>query len=83
MLMREIAQKIHEHLKRLEGEGSVSSLYNPQAYPSGPRVFIRIKSYWPETSLTKARAAQYLEWLDAGNKGDVHKWMRETAKGGN
>ena len=40
------------------------------AWWAGNRVFVRYVIYQGESSLTKEQAAAYLQWLDAGNRGE-------------
>ena len=64
-------------LKRFEAdkalnrtEGRLAKFWNATAfYPGGPRIHVVYVSYQGSSTLTKAQAEKYLEWLKAGNVG--------------
>lgn len=76
----QIAAEIHVRLKTLEhdegwnlaerGGMCAPRIYQPNVWASGNRVMVSYVNYQSgETSLSRAEALVYLEWLDAGNKG--------------
>lgn len=82
MTLTEIAEQIHNHLKRFES----SSKHNPvdktyhtrpffhsHAYRAGRFVSVQYVSYQGSSSLTKKQAIDYLYWLDAGNVGTHYR----------
>jgi len=89
MKLAEIAQGITAHLKRFEADPIINKMnekyktspfYWPSACDSGPRIFVSYVSYQGHSSLKKAEALSYLEWLDAGNVGrhyEALRWMCE------
>jgi hypothetical protein len=76
----EIARRINEHLKRFESDPVINvpmmnrgmnttPYYNAGAFNGGRYVTITYVSYQSASFLTKAKALEYLAWLDAGNVG--------------
>jgi len=93
MKLREIAERINAHLKRLEadkdwnrapytaGRGyseDLVRLYGARAWASGPWLYVQYVSYQGYAHLRRGEALRYLEWLDAGNKGWHFKAFREA-----
>ncbi len=75
--LAEIADRIHKHLKEHESDNAyntldpkygTSKLYFPRCTVAGSKVKIV-----PE-------ALEYLEWLDAGNKGTYYECLRSKGK---
>jgi|694.fasta_scaffold00460_36 hypothetical protein len=82
MKLQEIADKIKDHLKRFESDKtinaakdgrSISPYYNAWATRSGRYVRVTYVSFQGSSSLSKAEAEAYLEWLNAGNIGKHYK----------
>lgn len=76
MKLAEVAARIHAHLKRFEADPAINvvrnglnAYWNVRTVASGSRVFVTYVAYQGLTSLSKADALAYLEWLDAGNIG--------------
>ena len=78
MLLREIASRIHEHLRRFEadketnqpnGEYGLQPYFNASAVSSGRYVYVTYVSYQRANALKRDEAEKYLAWLDAGNVG--------------
>lgn len=83
MKLTEIAKRIDTHLKRFEADPKINSypagsyqaehglrrFYNAGAVRRSNRISVWSISYQGASSLTKAEAAAYLAWLDAGNVG--------------
>lgn len=68
--LEDIANRIHGHLTRFaRDDPGGKRFYEPIAYRSGNALGIRYINYQYDHRLTKADAAAYLEWLDAGNVG--------------
>ena len=86
MKLREIAERIDTHLKRLEADkewnrafyGS-KRLWHPRAFASGAWLIIWYTSYQTWSSLRKADALRYLEWLEGGNNGTHFEAFREVS----
>ncbi len=82
--LTEIADRITAHLKRFERDPVINKLnkwdakpyYNAHAWRGGAYVRIRYVSYRGTTSLRRAEAIAYLEWLDAGNVGRHFEFQR-------
>jgi len=82
MKLKEIAGKIHQHLKRFEADAtinaaikrgggslSLSPYYQAGSYATGKYVGVWYVSFHGTSYLTKQEAIRYLAWLDAGNVG--------------
>lgn len=79
MKLDEIARRIHAHLRRFfddprinapcETHGGTRPYYHPHAARGGAYARVVYVTYHGGTSLTRAEAAAYLAWLDAGNVG--------------
>lgn len=76
--LREIAERIYTHLRRMEPDPSVNAidpatgqrfLHNSGCNTSGCRVFIWYIAEDGPIWLTRDEATTYLDWLDAGNHG--------------
>lgn len=69
MTLREIATAIDAHLKRIEHDG-LQPWHNAGCYyMGGARVRITYRSHEGATTMTREKAASYLEWLTAGHVG--------------
>lgn len=81
MKLQEIADHICNHLQRFEAdpvinptnEHGTKPYYWACAVARGPKIFVTYVSYQGPSSLSKAEALQYLEWLDAGNIGEHYR----------
>ena len=70
MTLRDIADGINRHLKRLEREGLLPGLANAGAYyMGGARIRITYVSREGGTTMSRPRAVAYLDWLNAGHIG--------------
>jgi hypothetical protein len=83
--LREIADRIAAHLKRMEmaqpNRGYGRSLYwKANSWPAGSKIGVVYISYQYEHKLTKADALEYLAWLDAGNEGTHHAVLGFNAR---
>lgn len=85
--LAEIAARIGAHLKRFEADPKVNRVFGKfkthtyycvECCTSGPRVFVTYVGYQGNSSLTKAEALAYLEWLDAGGVGKHWDAKRKT-----
>lgn len=82
---KELAEKINAHLKRFEADKTInatSRTYGTRPYycagaNATTRVWVWYVSYQGQSSLTKAEAKKYLEWLDAGNVGKHYTALSE------
>ncbi len=88
MKLERIAEKIHEHLKRMEADKEINQrsdghvvYYHANSWASGNRVFVKSICYQHGKSLKKEEALGYLEWLDAGNNGTVYRYLNEVDRG--
>jgi hypothetical protein len=89
--LTEIAEKIDAHLKRLEADtdgfnswidGKTNGhrpFYFAGACRVGAYVHVCYVIYQGGRTLTKAQAAEYLAWLDAGNEGS-HYMMQHLKR---
>lgn len=81
--LKEIAQRLSAHLKRIEGDPAINVRLEPEnpdsvrhyyhayaSYSTGAYIYLVYVAYQDGTSMKRAEAAEYLEWLDAGNNGD-------------
>lgn len=60
-----------------EKQKGMGTYYNPNAYGSGAKLFIRYISFQGSgRSMTKAEGLEYLAWLDAGNVGTHREWEK-------
>ena len=83
MKLKEIAERISVHLKRIEADpklnpwrnGSTRPFYHACAWPAGRYVRVKYISYQGFSTLPKVDAELYLEWLDAGNNGRYRKTL--------
>lgn len=76
---KEIADAIHLHLRRFERDPKINPIdpkYKTRPYymagagaTGNGRVWVRYVAYQLTSYLTRADAARYLAWLDAGNVG--------------
>lgn len=96
MKLAEVAAKIDEHLKRLEKDPkwnvrksvddkhhlSLPRLWNSGAWVAGRYVLVIYVSYQGHAALSKSEAVEYLQWLDAGNKGQHYVMKYEKAAAG-
>lgn len=82
--MKEIAARISAHLKRFEADPEINKR-KPSGIPpyfragsvaSGSYVYVTYVSFQGDTALRKTIAAKYLAWLDAGNEGTHHAFLR-------
>jgi hypothetical protein len=82
MKLREIADRINEHLHRFDAdpalnqpkEGSnIPPYYCAYAGVAGSYVRVTYVSFQGGTNLRKSDAEEYLRWLDAGNVGKHYK----------
>lgn len=79
LTLTEIAARITAHLKRFEADKQINRpnpkrynttpFYRASAYQAGAYVRVVYVAYQNGTSLKRAEASDYLEWLDAGNVG--------------
>lgn len=80
--LHELAARITIHLKRMEvAQADISpwaDYWKPRAWAAGNRVGISYVLHYADQTMTKAEAAAYLAWLDAGNSGK-HFAMKEIA----
>jgi hypothetical protein len=89
--LSDIATSIGAHLRQfsqtpsiaekswIDGNGKERKLtlfWSPRCFRAGSRVKIRYVNYQYESSMTKAEALQYLEWLNAGNVGRHYDCLR-------
>ncbi|MHA1573356.1 MAG: hypothetical protein ACTSX8_05130 [Alphaproteobacteria bacterium] len=83
--LTEIAERIRVHLKRFEADPEINKLnptyktspyWNAGAHRAGSYVRIKYVSYQHGSTLSKADALAYLEWLDAGNVGKHAPFLR-------
>jgi hypothetical protein len=76
----ELAARINEHLTRFESDPAINKpledsssrmkpFFNARAWKHGNGVGVCYVSYQGASQLTRAQAAEYLAWLDAGNTG--------------
>ena len=84
-LLRDIAQGIDDHLKRMENDPDINTIihgmhgfYHPGAYSSSAGVHIKYVVFQGDTRITREQAEAYLAWLNAGNNG-TH-WSAERSK---
>lgn len=87
MKLKEIAERINAHLKRIEADPQLNKEYktgsmvlhhywHAGAGVAGNRVSVCYVSFQGNSTMTKKRALQYLTWLDAGNVGQ--HWTEEA-----
>jgi len=78
LLLKEITERIHLHLRRMELDPSINTvdpttgrgiLHRSGCRPSGSRVFVWYVDASGPAWLARKEAEEYLEWLDAGNHG--------------
>jgi hypothetical protein len=78
--LRELADAINRHLKRLERDGLMPSWHNAGCYyMGGARLRITYVSRNGATTITRQKAASYLAWLDAGHAGPHTAWVKPNA----
>jgi len=85
MKLQEIATKIYAHLKRFEGDSKINTsrgkglkrYFTVGAYTAGSKIGVTYISYQGAVYLTKAEAAKYLKWLDAGNVGTFWESLKK------
>ena len=88
MKLQEIAAGIDAHLKRFErdpeinrarvpGRESIRPYFNAGSGTSGSKVRVTYVSFQGSTNITKAEAAHYLAWLDAGNAGRHQEALKD------
>lgn len=88
---KDIAAKINEYYKRFEHDPKVNTItrsdgskdtlfYNAGCYASGSHIMIWEISYQIKSSLKKEEALEFLEWLEAGNTGTIHKFKNSKGK---
>lgn len=88
MKLDEIAAKIAAHLKRWEKdpeinkrkESGLTPYYHPWAMRAGSKVGITYVSFQGQSYLSKAEAAAYLAWIEAGNVGTHYERERAVVK---
>lgn len=79
MKLKEIAEKINAHLKRIEAKQDKTAQNkwcSAGAGQSGSKVFVVYVSYQGKTCLTTREAEAYLAWLDAGNAGPHYQAVK-------
>jgi hypothetical protein len=85
-----IAEQISKHLQRFEGDPATNPIsqeykttpyYMARAWRGGAYVQIRYISYQCVTSIKRAEAEEYLDWLDAGNVGKHFEFRRAITEG--
>ena len=80
MKTKEIMERIHKHLKRMEEDLTINTLaayrgmktsrfFGAAAGMSGRWPYLQYVSYQGAFTITKEQAIAYLAWLDAGNSG--------------
>lgn len=85
MKLKEIAERIHAHLKRIEADKVLNVspgqnrqlLFHAGAIASGRYVLCMYISFEGRSSLTKDEALRYLAKLDAGYVGRHYEALRE------
>lgn len=85
--LTEVASRIYAKLKLFAADPILSKrpngharFWTPNAYNSGRYVCVVYISYQGATSLVKADAIAYMEWLEAGNVGTHYEFEREKVK---
>jgi hypothetical protein len=82
-----IANRIALHLRSFERNPKINHIdkasrtarfFWASAWSTGRRVCVTYVSYQGPTKLTRAEAAAYLAWLDAGNVGTHFEALREA-----
>lgn len=80
LTLRELAERINAHLKRMERGGLLVGLAQAGAYYlGGARIRITYVSRAGGTTITRPKAASYLAWLDAGHYGRHTDWVASNA----
>ena len=86
MKLKEIAERINVHLKRIEHDPTLNPedrkfrtrpYYYAGAWVGGSRIGLKYVSYQGESHISKTEAEQYLAWLDAGNVGKYWEMDRQ------
>lgn len=93
MTLRQIADRLWEHLQRMERADDerraesmrlkvrhASTYWNSSAIIAGRFIDVRYISYQQEDRLTKDDALAYLAWLDAGNSGQYNQFTHQKGK---
>lgn len=88
LLLKDIAAKINEYLKRFEADPEINHYddhrtdrglrpyFQSGAFANGRYVGLRYISYQGISYVSKADAISYLEWLKAGNVGRHFEALR-------
>lgn len=83
MTLTEICNRIQSHLTRFSRDPELretpkgyARYFYPRCYRGGAYARIRYVSYQHTSSLKRAEAEAYLDWLNAGNVGTHYEWRR-------
>lgn len=87
MTMSELAEWINLYLKMFEGDPKINKKDDRNIprfwhsfchYPGrGPKISVKYISFQHTSTLSKAEAEKYLEWLEAGNVGRHYEALRD------